>query len=553
MPLETGKSEAAFKHNVEAEVAAGKPQKQAVAIAYSEQRAADSAPHAAGIMHSCGDKILLLRRSMDSVHGGTWAFPGGHVEDGEDPYNAACREFNEETGTLAQNVTNSGKQYDGFMLYRAQGDSEFKPTLNTEHIDYMWADRDNLPEPLHPGVREQIFNPSSDAMDGARQEDENGFITIEANPISRSGVFPYSGRSLPGGDPEKIYNVYRPEEELNNPDTLKSFQLLPIINDHEMLGKRYEDEVTKKERHGTTGETIFFQNGVLFSTIRIFSNALKSLIDSGKTALSAGYKCTYEKIAGEFNGIRYDYIQRNIRGNHLALVNEARCDVAVLDHHWAFDSFDLALDKKGTDMAEEKKEMEKKEAKDNGAGTGEEKEEAEVSLEHVHKYMKKNAPKWHELQKMMAGEDEDEMEETETLDEEKKGDVDIKGEDEDEEEKKEKKDAMDSIDRRLARLEVRVTEKTMKEQIAATAKLAGRLTKAVGTFDYSAMDEADVVKYGVEKLGITAGKGQERAALEGYLSAVEKNSNVGFGMDSTFVKPKKSGGLLNNRFINAQA
>lgn len=41
MPLEKGKSEAAFSHNVEAEVAAGKPQKQAVAIAYSEQRARD--------------------------------------------------------------------------------------------------------------------------------------------------------------------------------------------------------------------------------------------------------------------------------------------------------------------------------------------------------------------------------------------------------------------------------------------------------------------------------------------------------------------------------
>lgn len=40
MPLEQGKSEAAFEHNVKAEVAAGKPQKQAVAIAYSQQRAA---------------------------------------------------------------------------------------------------------------------------------------------------------------------------------------------------------------------------------------------------------------------------------------------------------------------------------------------------------------------------------------------------------------------------------------------------------------------------------------------------------------------------------
>ena len=38
MPLETGKSKAAFSHNVATEMKAGKPQKQAVAIAYSKAR-----------------------------------------------------------------------------------------------------------------------------------------------------------------------------------------------------------------------------------------------------------------------------------------------------------------------------------------------------------------------------------------------------------------------------------------------------------------------------------------------------------------------------------
>jgi hypothetical protein len=38
MPLESGKSNSAFSHNVAAEVKAGKPQKQAVAIAYAKKR-----------------------------------------------------------------------------------------------------------------------------------------------------------------------------------------------------------------------------------------------------------------------------------------------------------------------------------------------------------------------------------------------------------------------------------------------------------------------------------------------------------------------------------
>ena len=43
MPLELGKSKKAFQHNIRAEVHAGKPVKQAVAIAYSEKRR--SSPH----------------------------------------------------------------------------------------------------------------------------------------------------------------------------------------------------------------------------------------------------------------------------------------------------------------------------------------------------------------------------------------------------------------------------------------------------------------------------------------------------------------------------
>ena len=38
MPLEKGKSKKAFSHNVATEVKAGKPIKQAVAIAYSEKK-----------------------------------------------------------------------------------------------------------------------------------------------------------------------------------------------------------------------------------------------------------------------------------------------------------------------------------------------------------------------------------------------------------------------------------------------------------------------------------------------------------------------------------
>jgi hypothetical protein len=43
MPLIKSKSDKAFKHNIEAEIHAGKPQKQAVAIAYATKNAAKKA------------------------------------------------------------------------------------------------------------------------------------------------------------------------------------------------------------------------------------------------------------------------------------------------------------------------------------------------------------------------------------------------------------------------------------------------------------------------------------------------------------------------------
>jgi 8-oxo-dGTP pyrophosphatase MutT (NUDIX family) len=41
---------------------------------------------------------FLARRSMFTHRGGTWAIPGGALDEGEDPVTGALREFFEETG-----------------------------------------------------------------------------------------------------------------------------------------------------------------------------------------------------------------------------------------------------------------------------------------------------------------------------------------------------------------------------------------------------------------------------------------------------------------------
>ncbi len=424
-----------------------------------------------------------------------------------------------------------------------------------------------------------------------RQIDANGFITIERNPISKSGVFQYSGRSLPGADPNKSYNVYRPEEELSNETTINSFKMVPLVNDHTMLGAGYGTTAEEKGVHGSTGENVVFENGVLYATLRIFSTTLKTLIDQSKRELSAGYRCVYEKTSGIFNGQMYDYIQRNIRGNHIALVDLGRMgsDIAVLDS-MAFDHFDLALDKEeamplesgssqkvisdnikteiehGKDpkqaaaiayskSGEGKDNMADEEKKDapvkDAEGTAEKKEggakHEEMSMKEMEAMLRKLMPLLKKMNEHVDGTKGDDEpvngEETETLDKEEEKDK--KGMDAETalEKKEDKREGMDAALKRLDALEKRGTKQWMQE-VAQRDKLAKEVSEVIGVFDHADKTTDEVAAYAVKELGLTVTAGHERAALAGFLAARSKDSKIGFGMDA---KQPKSESKLSKR------
>jgi tetrahydromethanopterin S-methyltransferase subunit F len=68
-------------------------------------------------------------------------------------------------------------------------------------------------------------------------EDKAGFIAFKGRMITKVGVFPYLGRSIsPTLVPDQVYNVLRPAEELLSQETIESFQGVPLINDHTMIG-----------------------------------------------------------------------------------------------------------------------------------------------------------------------------------------------------------------------------------------------------------------------------------------------------------------------------
>lgn len=184
---------------------------------------------------------------------------------------------------------------------------------------------------------EDILCIGLDRASSKRQVDSNGWMEIEDNPISKAGVFPYMGRDLPypGVDPNKVYYVLRPPEEIGHPDFINSVKLMPWIDEHIMLGNK---GVSAEEKgvEGVIGEKVHYNKNdeTLYGNLKLYSDDLQYKIDiQGKKELSLGYVFKLERKAGAYKGQRYDFIQRNLRANHLALVEKGRMgrDVAVQD------------------------------------------------------------------------------------------------------------------------------------------------------------------------------------------------------------------------------
>lgn len=501
---------------------------------------------AAGVMYKTEDgRVLYMMRAPGRTMGGKWSFPAGHIEDGEEPDQTACREFQEETGIgiNRNDLMKIGTDKDnGFVLFSMVG-PEFKPTLNDEHTGYLWSSLGEEPYPLHPGITKAF---EDHAMDSARTTDVNGYIEIRDNPISKVGVFPYYGRNVSDTfAPDKQVMVFRPAEELASPKTIDSFKLIPWIDNHVMLGAA-ESGLTPPESKGVDGvigEDVYFEDDVLYANIKVFSTTLDNLIDLGKRELSAGYRCRYEISSGVWNGQRYDAIQRDIRGNHLALVTEGRMgpDVAVLDQmQFTFDARDIAMaDPKDDD----KKAM----------------DEIKSGLKSMQDCLKGMDDRLGAMDKRVKDALEDNDDPAIAADKKAKDEAEEKKKDDDK--KAEDKKAMDAA----IQVALDAAIKPLNEELTAlrsgTVKAAEDAQKAeilsrmnAHGFAIDAVDKplAEVLTAAVEKVGIKCDKGQEKAALDGFFTARPLPGNeIGFALDTAQPGGAKTGAV--KEFFNKAA
>lgn len=362
-------------------------------------------------------------------------------------------------------------------------------------------------------------------MPSARQYDTNGWPEIKRNPISKVGVFPYSGAQIsPDLPADQVFYILRPADELGAPDCLKSFKLLPFVDDHTMLGPNAPGLTPAEEKgiHGVIGEEVEFDGQYIRANLKVFSDYLAANIQAGKREVSSGYRCRYDMTPGVYEGVPYDGVQREIRGNHLALVEQGRMgpDVAVLDHSkmsFSFDAKEAAIMPEPTATPATKVDLKS------------------MPVAEFLALMKEAGPILAELKAAGLAEPDDETAPAPAAGGDAPGAAPAASPAAPAPAAPMAEDGGKAKPAPAAPAPApAMDEATIMQRIAQRDELANTLSAHVGAFDHKGMTLDQVAAYGVEKLELAADKGHELATLRGFLAGASKNprTTVGTGADS---------------------
>jgi len=167
-----------------------------------------------------------------------------------------------------------------------------------------------------------------------RSIDHDGRMHVEVSPISKACVNPYRGSEIPsagtlGLSPDRVYWLLRDPAELAA--AAPTFNNIPILNRHVPV---FAHDPQQGAVCGSTGTDAAFDGCYLTNSLVIWTqDEIDGINTKRKYELSSAYRYDADMTSGVFEGVRYDGIMRNIRGNHVALVEEGRAgpDVVVGD------------------------------------------------------------------------------------------------------------------------------------------------------------------------------------------------------------------------------
>jgi hypothetical protein len=147
---------------------------------------------------------------------------------------------------------------------------------------------------------------------------ENGFLLVDAR-LSRTGVFTYRNK-----DGTKRRELRLPDEVFSQ-KAMDSFRLLPATDEHPPAFLTSDN--ARDFARGSLGEARrdATDQRWLRGPIMVTDAGLVEKMERGDARqVSLGYTCELEWKSGEYEGEKYDCIQRDILGNHVAVVESAR-------------------------------------------------------------------------------------------------------------------------------------------------------------------------------------------------------------------------------------
>ena len=198
-----------------------------------------------------------------------------------------------------------------------------------------------------------------------RYLDENGYLRIDRNPVSKAGIYLYYGQEINLPERAAPYRVLRSPEVLAAAVNL--FNGASIRIEHKFLGNVEGTIPLDKEPDDGVMINPVFDNETLYTDLIVktqrginFINetTVRRALEGKKPAVSMGYSARYAIQQGEWNGQAFDAVMVSIEsGNHLALLaGDGRIDDAAFIKDNAAEqspNFDFKiLTKRGDDMAD---------------------------------------------------------------------------------------------------------------------------------------------------------------------------------------------------------
>lgn len=164
-----------------------------------------------------------------------------------------------------------------------------------------------------------------------KSKDVDGRLHVADVPLCRESVDPYKGSEIPGYrklglDPEKIYRLWRPADELEK--AIGTINGIPVLRKHVATSAA---DHKSRDTIGATGTNARWDPPFIRGELVIWpAEDIEGIENKDKYNLSPGYR--YEPVmeVGDFAGEHFDGKMTKLAFNHIAVVEVGRqAEVAI--------------------------------------------------------------------------------------------------------------------------------------------------------------------------------------------------------------------------------